>query len=144
LGGNIVNNGYAAKHSIPYKVAARIVYGATTMDVYTDEHVKDSRTAAVLQKNIDARSKEVTALLPDIRAAWVRVPMTPGQQFTARSDVPEGGFDNPLSADELEQTFKHLAIQALDADDVTALNSQIFQLPGMKDLAVISRFLKQA
>jgi len=125
LGGTAVANAYAAKHSIAFNVAARLAFGSNAFDVYTDENVRDPIVVALLGKVAVNEDKALTALLPGIRAARVEIGLTSGQRFQARSDRPVGGFDNPLSADELRAKFRTLADQAIRPDAAEALVQEI-------------------
>jgi 2-methylcitrate dehydratase PrpD len=95
LGGTAVANAYAAKHSIAFNVAAQLLHGSNAMEVYTDEIVRDPRMVRLIEKVAVRQDPELTALLPDIRAARVDLRLSGRMTYTAQSTVPIGGFDNP-------------------------------------------------
>lgn len=113
LGGNIVANAYAAKHSIAFNVAAQFMHASNDADVYTDAIVRDPAMVALIGKVAVREDAALTALLPEMRAARVVITLASGETFEARSDVPIGGFDNPLGEDELRAKFRRLAGRAI-------------------------------
>jgi len=144
LSGNRVANGYGAKHSIPYNVAARMVYESNAFDVYTDAHVTDARIQTLLKKINVVEDPALTALLPGIRAAWVSVRLASGEELTARSEQPKGGFDNPLTEDELIEKFRTLAGMALGDKQVADLQVAIASLPSANSVRTLSSLLTGA
>jgi len=142
LSGTSVANGYAAKHSIPFNVAARMVYGANGFDVYTDAHVADERVQSLLKKIHVLEDPSLTALLPGIRAAHVRVTLASGEVLTARSEQPIGGFDNPLSETALVEKFRTLSRMAIPAAQIDLLLTAIQNLPKCDSLGEISCLLR--
>ncbi len=128
LGGTAVANAYAAKHSIAFNVAARLLHGSNAMDVYTDEIVHDPNMVRLIEKVSVLNDPELTALLPDIRAARVEIRLIDGSTYSARSTVPIGGFDNPLSEAQLLEKFSTLASSALQSDRVEELAASIGKL----------------
>lgn len=142
LSGTTVANGYAAKHSIPYNVAARVVHGSNGFDVFTDEHVAHPQVQTLLQKIHVLEDPSLTALLPGIRAAHVRVTLATGEIHSARSEQPIGGFDNPLSEEALLEKFRVLAGMALPQGQVEALLDAIRALPQAANLRAISGLLR--
>ncbi len=137
-----VPNGYAGKHSILYNVAARIIYGANDMTVYTDEHVRDRRVQALMGRIAVEEDPALTAMLPDVRPARVEVALNTGEIINATVERPRGGFDNPLRDDELVEKFRQLAGMALSKDHVDALIDLLPQLPQMESLEPISTQLR--
>ncbi|NYT81113.1 MmgE/PrpD family protein [Alcaligenaceae bacterium] len=144
LSGTTVANGYAAKHSIPYNVAAQVVYGSNSLEVYTDAHVQDARVQALLGKIRVLEDPALTALLPGIRAGRVTLRLSSGEVRMAQSEQPKGGFDNPLSEQELLEKFRLLAGMALPAAQVEALLEAIAALPGADSVRTVSGLLKTA
>ena len=142
LSGTSVANAYAAKHSIPYNVAARAVYGSNALDVYTDAHLRDPRLQALLGKIRVLEDPALTTLLPGIRAGRVSVRMSSGQVHTVQSEQPRGGHDNPLGEQELVEKFRLLAGMALPAERVDALLEAIPRLPDLGSVRAVSELLR--
>jgi 2-methylcitrate dehydratase PrpD len=138
LGGTAVANAYAAKHSIAFNVAARLLHGSNAREVYTDEIVRAPAMAALIAKVRVEEDRALTALLPEIRAARVEIRLKTGKTFSARSDVPIGGFDNPLGEEALLGKFRDLAglaIRSEAAENLAREIARIEELPRLGDLA---------
>lgn len=138
LGGNLVTNAYAAKHSIAFNVAARLALGSNGAEVYTDETVRSDRIQSLIGRVRVSEDPELTALLPGIRAARLAIRMVGGALYEARSEVPIGGFDNPLSAAQLEEKFRTLAGAAIGDDAVDALISEVGRIETLASVRVLS------
>ena len=121
LGGTVVANAYAAKHSIAFNVAARLAFGSNAFDIYTDVNVRDPLVVDLIGKVTVREDAALTALLPGVRAARVAIRLTSGVRLESRSDVPIGGFDNPLSPEALLAKFRTLAAQAISPGAVDAI-----------------------
>ena len=138
LSGGIVTNGYAAKHSIPYNVAARLVYGVNDLSVYTEEAVADSRIQSLVARIKVQEDPALTAMLPDIRPARVEVTLNSGAVLSALVERPRGGFDNPPTEDELLDKFRRLAGMAISEDAVEQLIAVIPTIPGRENLDLMA------
>lgn len=143
LSGQVVHNGYAAKHSIPYNVAARIVYHTNDLTVYSDEAVHDSRVQALMQKIQVVEDPALTAVLPDLRPARVEIRLESGQVLTETVTQPRGGFDNPFSEAELLTKFRTLAGMALSPDAIHQIENLLPTLPHLRDLSPLSVLLRR-
>ena len=121
LGGTEVTNAYAAKHSIAFNVAARLALGSNRADGYTVEIVRSAPIQALIRRVAVVEDPALTSLLPGTRAARILIRMADGTGHEARSDVPIGGFDNPLSPAALERKFRDLAGQALGGEAIDEL-----------------------
>jgi 2-methylcitrate dehydratase PrpD len=113
LAGRDPANGYAAKHSIPFNVAARLLRGTNDVDAYTDSVVADPDLRALTRRVEVREDPQLTALLPAIRAARVEIELADGRRLRAREDTAPGGFDNPYDQRLLEEKFRRLAGRTL-------------------------------
>jgi 2-methylcitrate dehydratase PrpD len=137
LGGNTVANAYAAKHSIAFNVAVQLMHGSNDADVYTDAIVRDPAMVALIGKVAVKEDTDLTALLPGVRAARVEITLNSGQTYSARSDVPIGGFDNPLPEAELRAKFRRLAGLALPEEVIDSLERRIAGLEAAERIEAI-------
>jgi 2-methylcitrate dehydratase PrpD len=141
LNRNVVPNAYAAKHSIPFNVAIRILRRSNGPHIYTDAIVHDPVVKFLTARTIVHEDPALTAMLPAIRAARVEVRLKSGEVISAQCDRARGGFDNPFSDAELRDKFLTLATSVLsksqaevafeaaghikDAPDLTRLSSAL-------------------
>ena len=142
LSWNAPVNGYAAKHSIPYNVAVRLVRKSNDLMAYSDEVVSDPHVQATAQKVKVLEDPTLTAMLPDVRPARVEVKLLSGETFSETVERPIGGFDRPLSDQELAEKFRQLAGMILPSAAVSALEQMLKRLPDMEDVCILSPLLK--
>lgn len=142
LAGREPANGYAAKHSIPFNVAARLLHGSNDADVYTDAVVADPDLRALTRRVEVREDPQLTALLPAIRAARVEVALTDGRVLSAQENTAPGGFDNPYDAQVLDDKFRRLAGLTLPVDrveDLTTACAGLADLPRVDRLTALLR-----
>jgi len=135
-------NGYAAKHSIPYNVAVRLVRRSNDLTVYSDEVVYDPQVRAMAQKISVQEDPKLTAMLPDVRPARVEVKLFSGDTFTETVERPIGGFDRPFSEDVLTDKFRRLAGMILPPSSISSLEQMIASLPDLEDVRMLSPLLR--
>jgi 2-methylcitrate dehydratase PrpD len=101
-------NWFGAKHSIAFNVVARLLFGRNDAPIYTDEVVRDPRVQALCQRVELREDAALTALVPDVRAARLRVRMAGGEEIVGFEDHAPGGFDRPYPRERLERKFLEL------------------------------------
>lgn len=142
LAGQDPANGYAAKHSIPFNVAARIVLGTNGLDAYTDAAVANPEVRSLARRVEVREDPRLTARLPDVRAARLEVALADGRRLEMQVDRPPGGFDNPYDDGVLAGKFRSLAGRALTAGAVDALARALRDLPDLHDLEPLTGLLR--
>ena len=135
-------NGYAAKHSIPYSVAVRIVRSSNDLDAYSNETVSDPEVREMAKRVIVREDPAFTAMLPDVRPARVEIDLSDGSSLSAIVERPRGGFDRPFSDHDLEQKFRRLAAMMLPSDSVVQLEQLLQELHLRADLDGLSKLLR--
>ena len=135
-------NGYAAKHSIPYNVAARLVRNSNDLEVYSDDVVSDPQVRAVAQKISVIEDPELTARLPEVRPARVTVKLLSGETFTEIVERPIGGFDRPLSDEALAEKFRQLSGMILPQGSISSLERMFDRLPDLEDVRMFTPLLQ--
>ena len=136
-------NGYAAKHSIPYNVAVRVVRGANDVKAYAEEVVHDPQVRMLCKKVVVREDPALTAKLPHVRPARVEIRLKSGELLTETVERPRGGFDNPLTETELAEKFRTLARLTLSDKGVEGLEQLLPSLPALADLAALSHLLRK-
>ena len=102
----------AAKMSIPYTVAVALLYGKAGLDAFTQDLVQDEKVQKLARKIKVAVSSELSALVPEKRAALVTVICSDGSEYIRRVDYPKGEPENPLSDDEMYEKVRDLMVYA--------------------------------
>jgi 2-methylcitrate dehydratase PrpD len=144
LSWNAPVNGYAAKHSIPYNVAVRLVRRSNDLTAFSDEVVFDPQVQATAQKVNVLEDPKLTAMLPDVRPARVEIKLLSGETFTETVDRPLGGFDRPLSDKELSEKFRQLAAMTLPLSAISSLEQMLKRLTDLEDVCILSPLLRGA
>ena len=135
-------NGNAAKHSIPYNVAVRLVRKSNDLTVYSEEVVSDPLVRSVAQKVKVLEDPALTAMLPEVRPARVEVKLFSGDIYTETVMRPIGGFDKPYSEDQLADKFRRLAGMILPLDSICTLEQMLGSLPELEDVRRLSPLLR--
>ena len=135
-------NGYAAKHSIPYNVAARIVRGANDLSAYTEEAVSDPEVRALARKTVVKEDPAFTAMAPDLRAARVDITLIDGRVLMGTVHRARGGFDNPFAEGVLTAKFNALAALSLPSDRLAPLEASLSRLPSAANIEQVTKLLR--
>jgi 2-methylcitrate dehydratase PrpD len=96
-------NGYAAKFSTPYCVAAGFVHGNVGLDSFTDAAVQDGAVRAVAAKVryvVDPHNP-----YPNNFTGHIRAVMRDGTEIEERQPHFRGGAHEPLSRADIEEKF---------------------------------------
>jgi 2-methylcitrate dehydratase PrpD len=96
-------NGYAAKFSTPYCIAAGFARGSLGLEAFTDEAVKDPRVLALAAKvryEIDPDNS-----YPNNFTGYVRAILRDGQVIEERQPHLRGGASEPLTRQDIEEKF---------------------------------------
>jgi 2-methylcitrate dehydratase PrpD len=96
-------NGYSAKFSTPYCIAAGFVHGNVGLDSFTDAAVQDKsvrEVAAKVRYVIDPQNP-----YPNNFTGHIRAVMTDGSEIEERQPHIRGGAHEPLSRADIEEKF---------------------------------------
>lgn len=137
-------NSFAAKHSIPYNVAVRVVSGSNGVEAYTSDRVQDPIVRGLAARVRIVEDESYTAAQPAIRAARVEVRTTDGRVLTSVEERAPGGFDNPYPAEALDRKFEQLVTRGRSAADVGPLRTWLGALPHHPDLSGLPALLEPA
>jgi len=101
-------NTLAAKFSVPFAVATRLVNGSSALSSFTWEAVRDPAVMALAQKVEVSEDPGMTQRLPLERPAKVVITLRNGQQVTGEAGVNRGDDAAPYTRDELRHKFMNL------------------------------------
>lgn len=124
---------YSAKMSIPYSVAAGLVYGKAGLQEFTEEKVKNAVVLNLTKKIHVMPDEKLSKAFPDVQAAVVII-KTKNRMLTGRVDFPKGEPENPLTLEEFRNRYDGL----MDYAGVsTEVSSAVFDnVINTKDLQV--------
>lgn len=141
LNGHDVRTGFAGKHSIPYSVAARVVFRSNGIESYTDAAAADPRVRRLMQSVEVVEDGDLTRLAPEIRAARVTIRTTDGRDLTALEDRPPGGFDRPYSPAVLAEKHRAMLDRGLQDNQVDAVLAWCAGLSDARDVTSLADIL---
>ena len=94
----------SAKMSIPYGVAAALIYGKVNYQQYEADCLDDRQVKELTGKVTIKEDPVLSGLVPAKRVAVVRV-VTPDETFEDRVEYPLGEPENPMSQEMLEEKY---------------------------------------
>lgn len=121
----------SAQLSIPYALAADLVFGNAQLASYARTRRNDPRVAAAMAKvkmTVDDTQK-------DDDEPIVRVTLADGRTFEERVPMPLGSPVNPVSDEALLKKFRSVTEMVLPADTVEMLARRLMHLREVDDVA---------
>lgn len=100
----------SAKMSIPYSVAAGIIYGKAGLQEYEDDAISNPEVLALAKNITVADDEQMTAQFPQLTTAVLELTKTDGTSMEYRVDFPKGEPENPLNDAEFLERFTELAV----------------------------------
>lgn len=102
-------NTLAAKFSVPFAVATRIVHGTSALSSFTWEAVRRPDVLALAQKVRVSHDPAMSQRLPAERPARVLMRLNDGRQLLAEAGVNRGDDASPYTREELRAKFMDLS-----------------------------------
>lgn len=128
-----------ADHSLPYCIAAAIVYRKVTPAQFEMAVINDPTVRAQMPKVVVVADPEVEREFPRLQRAIVRIETTDGRSFEKQLDFPKGDSRNPLSDAEIEVKFRSLADGVLSPARQQQVIDSVWQF---EQLTSVSQFMK--
>lgn len=100
----------SAKMSIPYSIAVALIKGKAELSEFTEEAINDANILALTKLVTVYEDADLTALVPEKRAAIVSMETKNGAVYTERVDYPKGEPENSISDSDLRDKFTSLAL----------------------------------
>lgn len=139
------HNTLAAKFSVPFAVATRLVNGSSALASFSWDAVRDPRVLALAKKVQVREDPQMTRRLPLERPARVEITTVAGQTLVGEVGVNRGDDALPYSRDELRAKFMDLAQRIWPHDHAAALLEATLALgAGDARLAQWSALLRRA
>ncbi len=128
LNGQVIATSFAARFSIPFALATRLVQGDTSLAAFSEAAVGNPVTQA-LARRIDVHEEPAfTARYPHEQATEVVIRTGDGRTWTGRCDIMKGEAGNPYQDAEVERKFLHLGSQAWGAEVAETLRDRVLRL----------------
>lgn len=98
---------YSAKMSIPYSLAAGLMFGKAGLQEFSEETVKNTNLLDLTRKVHVVPDEGLSKVFPEIQVAIVDIETGSGT-VTERVDFPKGEPENPLSDQEFRDRYDAL------------------------------------
>lgn len=128
-------NALAARFSVPFAMATRLVTGTSTVESFAPERVDDPATLALAARVSLREDPAMTAALPDRRPARVTLTLADGRRLTRATETNRGDWADPFPPEALAQKFHSLAIRAWPEAETQALWQATLTLPDTASVA---------
>lgn len=138
-GGTDLRSLAAAQMSLPYALAARVLFGHAGLEVYDRDKRLGAETAAMLSRVV----LHVEPQQESNEEPIVELEMHSGARWRKHVAVPLGSPQNPLSDEALLLKFVDLAQRVLTAEKTAALQAFCLTLEQQADAATLIRLLSQ-
>lgn len=102
-----VHGSYSAKMSIPYALAAGLMFGKAGLQEFSEEIVENGGAVELAKKVKVLSDDELNRTFPDTQSAIVTI-VTEDGEYCERVDFPKGEPENPLTADEFRSRYDEL------------------------------------
>ncbi|WP_377807405.1 MmgE/PrpD family protein [Azospirillum sp. A29] len=141
LNGPEPKNMLAAKFSLPFALATFLANGAATPDAFRDEARQVQSTRDLARRVTVREDVGLTARLPGLRPARVRLTLADGRSFAAEALTNKGDTEDPYSAGEVRAKFAELAGPVWGASHAAAIADCIETIDRAADLSTLTRLL---
>lgn len=102
-------NMLAAKFSLPFAVATAIVHGGAGLDAFRDAARADAVVRDLAARVTVREDPALTAMLPGLRPARLRVTLADGRVLSAEALTNRGDTEDPYGPEEVTEKFFELA-----------------------------------
>ncbi|MDR1573588.1 MAG: MmgE/PrpD family protein [Clostridiales Family XIII bacterium] len=126
------NNIAGAQFSLPYTVACAMLFGAVSVEQFTEELLCDKALKAMMDKVEMLHTGKMDKYLPLVFAANVTVRTKDGKEYTELTTSAKGDPETPVTAEELKEKF--LSLAKINTDEAHALRiyDAVFRLEDIR------------
>ncbi|MCK4984404.1 MAG: MmgE/PrpD family protein, partial [Desulfobacterales bacterium] len=128
LCGREPTNTLAAKFSIPFAVAARIVNGHAGVSSFTPQAVNDETIRLLAKKVTVSEDPSLTAMMPDRRPSRVNLALVNGESYQAEAFINKGDAEDPYSSEEIREKYFELLDPVYGHDQAEKLHERLMRL----------------
>jgi 2-methylcitrate dehydratase PrpD len=141
LDGQKPRNMLAAKFSLPFSLATTIVNGTASIAAFRDEARRDAVTLALAGRIAVREDKALTAMLPGLRPARVKITLVDGRILSAEAYTNKGDAEDPYSAEEVQDKFREVAGSVWSHAHCSSILAAVEDLDRSPGLGALSRLL---
>ncbi|MGG5822180.1 MmgE/PrpD family protein [Falsiroseomonas sp. HW251] len=134
-------NMLAAKFSIPFALATTIVHGAATVPAFRGPARENPAVQALAKRVTVDEDPAMTAQLPGLRPARVKVTLADGTVHEAAVTTNRGDTEDPYTEAEVRQKFRDLADPVYGADRARAIEDAVMALGPQREATALVELL---
>jgi 2-methylcitrate dehydratase PrpD len=134
-------NMLSAKFSIPYAVAAAIVYGRTDVTAFDSHRLADPDIRRLAHRVEVVADPQMDLRRYDYPAADVTVTLEGGRVISQRVTAHRGDAPNPATLEELIGKFGFLAIDSMGEEDISRIVKAVERLDDLAHIGELTRLL---
>ena len=124
-----------AQYSLPYAVAAALVFGRLGAGEVHADAVADARVRRLLAAMTLREDTDFSALFPAERWARASIRLKDGRMLRSEPARARGNPENPLTDDELRAKYHDLAVPVLGAPRAQRIERLVAELPRAPSLS---------
>ncbi len=132
-------NMLAAKFSMPFSIATAIVHGSANLDSFRDAARANPEVTALAAKVTVDEDPALTAKLPGLRPARVRVVLKDGRQFEAMAQTNKGDTEDPYSSADVVAKFHEVTGPHISAETAKRIVAGCLSLEAATSLRDITK-----
>jgi 2-methylcitrate dehydratase PrpD len=141
LAGQEPRNMLAAKFSLPFSLATFVVNGAASVEAFRDAARADAVTRDLARRVSVREDPALTAMLPGLRPARLRVSLKDGRRLEAESLTNRGDTEDPYATDEIHAKFRELATPVWGAGHAETVLAAALSIDTAPDVAALAGLL---
>jgi 2-methylcitrate dehydratase PrpD len=134
-------NMLAAKFSIPFALATTIVHGAATVPAFRGPARDNPAVQALARRVTVNEDAAMTARLPGLRPARLKVTLADGTVHNAEVTTNRGDTEDPYSEAEVRAKFRELADPVYGAPRAAAIEEAVMALGPHREAAALTELL---
>jgi 2-methylcitrate dehydratase PrpD len=134
-------NMLAAKFSLPFALATFLVNGAASVPAFREVAQANATTRDLARRVTVREDADLTAMLPGLRPARVRVHFMDGRLASAEVLTNRGDTEDPYSPDEVRDKFRELAEPVWSREHVERILSEVNAIDRAPDIRSLTGLL---
>jgi 2-methylcitrate dehydratase PrpD len=141
LCGREPGNTLAAKFSIPFAVAARIITGQAGVSSFTPQAVNNEDIRELARKVVVSEDPKLTAMMPDRRPSRVKLTLANGESYQAEAFINKGDAEDPYSTEEIREKYFSLLEPIYGHELAEKLHTQLMRFEAVENINTVTNLL---
>ena len=134
-------NMLAAKFSIPFALATTIAHGAATVPAFREAARENPSVQALARRVTVNEDPALTAKLPGLRPARLRLALEDGSAHTAEVSTNRGDTEDPYTEAEVRAKFRELTDPVYGPDRARAIEEAVLALGPHREASALTELL---